>query len=381
MLSCDPELKRDVMTIGGTSQFPLTVFRGIDQWGEKFGYLLLDPMVGAIGAFSFRDGIATGGQVRSPICRIGNVEHNEQSFPLLIIHRKENTDSGGAGKYRGGNSASVAFIPHGTTHIIQDTESSGAAIPTAPGLAGGYPANTNYYLFKRNTDVLQRFARRRMPDDIREVEGEEELLQLRQIDIYQGPSDVYEVAFAAGAGYGDPLERDPEAVRKDVYLEDISLRAAREIFCVVLAGEDRELRVDVEGTAALRRAALTERLGREPRPYAGPRPALVRHISEYLSLVERDGSRWLACSHCGQPLGPERENYKLHCHQTNRPIQVANTLIGEPLRFIDDSVQFRQFYCPACGVLIENEVCRTQDSVLWDIELDASTKQDNVKGC
>src|SRR5258705_246966 len=90
MLSCDPELKKDVMTIGGTSQFPLTVFRGIDQWGEKFGYLLLDPMVGAIGAFSFRHGIATGGQVRSPICRIGNVEHNEQSFPLLMIHRKEN---------------------------------------------------------------------------------------------------------------------------------------------------------------------------------------------------------------------------------------------------------------------------------------------------
>ena len=133
MLSCDPELKRDVMTIGGTSQFPLTVFRGTDQWGEKFGYLLLDPMVGAIGAFSFRDGIATGGQVRSPICRIGNVEHNEQSFPLLVLYRKENTDSGGAGKFRGGNSAAVSFIPHGTTHITQDTESSGAAIPTAPG--------------------------------------------------------------------------------------------------------------------------------------------------------------------------------------------------------------------------------------------------------
>src|SRR2546426_653444 len=132
LLSCDPELKRDVMTIGGTSQFPLTVFRGIDQWGEKFGYLLLDPMVGAIGAFSFRDGIATGGQVRSPICRIGNVEHNEQSFPLLTLYRRENTDSGGAGKYRGGNSAITAFIPHGTREIEHETESSGAAIPTAP---------------------------------------------------------------------------------------------------------------------------------------------------------------------------------------------------------------------------------------------------------
>jgi N-methylhydantoinase B len=369
MLSCDPELKKDVMTIGGTSQFPLTVFRGVDQWGEKFGYLLLDPMVGAIGAFSFRDGIATGGQVRSPICRIGNVEHNEQSFPLLILHRKENTDSGGAGKYRGGNSASVAFIPHGTTHITQDTESSGAAIPTAPGLAGGYPANTNYYRFKRNSDVLQRFARRRIPDSIDEVEGQEELLQLRQIDIHQGPSDVYEVAFAAGAGYGDPLERDPEAVRKDVYLEDISPRAAREIFRVVLTGEGEDLRVDVEATAELRRRALVERLGREPRPYAGPKLRVVCQITEYLNLVEQEGGQWLACSRCGQPLGQASENYKLSCHRIDQRIQVANTLVGEPQRFIDDAVHFRQFCCAACGGVIENEIARASDPVLADIEL------------
>src|SRR5205809_1729260 len=370
LLSGDPELKRDAMCIGGTSQFPLTVFRGIDQWGEKFGYLLLDPMVGAIGAFSFRDGIATGGQVRSPICRIGNVEHNEQSFPLLILHRKENTDSGGAGKFRGGNSASVAFIPHGTTHITQDTESSGAAIPTAPGLAGGYPATTNYYQFKRSTDVLRLFARRRIPASIDEVQGQEELLQLRQIDIHQGPSDVYEVAFAAGAGYGDPLDRAPEAVREAGHLEDISPRAAREIFCVALVGEGEDLRVDTAATASLRHAALVERLGREPRPYAGPRLRVLRSITEYLDLVERDGSHWLACSRCGQPLGPAAENYKLHCHRIDRPIQAANTLIGEPQRFIDDAVQFRQFCCPACGGVIENEVCRGREPLLHDIELE-----------
>src|SRR5499426_652678 len=271
MLSCHPELRRDAMCIGGTSQFPLTCFRGIDQWGERFGYLLLDPMVGAIGAFSFRDGIATGGQVRSPICRIGNVEHNEQSFPLLILHRKENTDSGGAGKYRGGNSASVAFIPHGTTHITQDTESSGAAIPTAPGLAGGYPATTNYYQFKRNSDILQRHAQRRMIGDISEAHGRDELLQLRQIDIHQGPADVYEVAFAAGAGYGDPLERNPEAVRRDVENGDISPQTARSVFRVMLVGDDDNPAVDAAATAALRRQAITERLGREPRV------ASVRH--------------------------------------------------------------------------------------------------------
>ena len=202
MLACHPELKRDVMTIGGTSQFPLTCFRGIDQWGERYGYLLLDPMVGAIGAFSFRDGIATGGQVRSPICRIGNVEHNEQSFPLLVLYRKENTDSGGAGRYRGGNSAVVCFIPHGTRQIIQDTESSGAAIPTAPGLFGGYPACTNAYEFVRDSDIQQWFEQRRMPGDISELRGDPVTLQLRQLDIVQNPADVYAVAFAAGQAMG-----------------------------------------------------------------------------------------------------------------------------------------------------------------------------------
>jgi len=177
------------------------------------------------------------------------------------------------------------------------------------------------------------------------------------------------VAFAAGAGYGDPLERDPEAVRKDVYLEDISPRAAREIFKVALASEGEELRVDTAATAALRRQALTERLGREPRPYAGPRLSVLRQITEHLDLVDHDGARWLGCSRCGQPLGPASENYKDHCHRIDRPIQAASPLIGDPQRFIEDAVQFRQFCCPACGGLIENEVCRKSDAILHDIEL------------
>jgi N-methylhydantoinase B len=272
--------------------------------------------------------------------------------------------------YRGGNSAAVSFIPHGTTHITQDTESSGAAIPTAPGLAGGYPAATNYYRFTRNSDVLRRFADRRIPADFGEVQGDEELLQLRQMEIYQGPSDVYEVAFAAGAGYGDPLERDPEAVRRDVYLEDISAGAARDIFRVALTGEGESLRVDRAATAALRRQARTERLGHEPRPHGGPRLPVVRHVTESLDLVDRAGAGWLACSRCGQPLGPVGENYKLHCRRLDRPIQAASPLIGDPQRFIDDAIQFRQFCCPACGRLVENEVSRAQDPLVHDIALD-----------
>jgi N-methylhydantoinase B len=368
LLSGDPELRRDVMCIGGTSQFPLTCFRGIDQWGERFGYLLLDPMVGAIGAFSFRDGIATGGQVRSPICRIGNVEHNEQSFPILTLYRRENTDSGGAGKYRGGNSAITAFIPHGTGEIWHETESSGAAIPTAPGLFGGYPACTNAYDFRRDTDVLQRFRAGQMPGDIGELGGQEELLQLRQIDIRQGAADVYEVAFAAGAGYGDPIERDPEAVRADVENGDISPAAARDVFRVVLVGDEESPAVDHAATAALRHRAIVERLGREPRTAARRHP-VARHVTETLDLVSAAGRPHLACARCGGVLCRAGENYKAHALRIDRPIQAANPLIGDPRRFIDADVEFRQFYCPECGGLLENEVCRAHDPLLWDIQL------------
>ena len=77
------------MCIGGTSQWPATIFRGIDQWGEPYGYLLVDPIGGAIGAFATGDGISTGGQSRTPICKLPNVEHTEQTFPLLFLYRKE----------------------------------------------------------------------------------------------------------------------------------------------------------------------------------------------------------------------------------------------------------------------------------------------------
>src|SRR5262249_52602883 len=128
----------------------------------------------------------------------------------------------------------------------------------------------NAYEFKRDTDILEWFRARRLPGDISELGGRDELLQLRQTDIHQGPRDVYAVAFAAGAGYGDPIDRDPEAVRHDVEVGDISREAARDIFRVALVGEEPE--VDRAATAALRRQAVVDRLGREPAPPAARRP-------------------------------------------------------------------------------------------------------------
>ena len=65
-----------------------------------------------------------------------------------------------------------------------------------------------------------------------------------------GPSRI-RVRSSAGGGWGDPRERDPEAVLADVLDEIVSVEAAREVYGVALTADARA--VDMDATARLRR--------------------------------------------------------------------------------------------------------------------------------
>jgi N-methylhydantoinase B len=367
MIFADPEMRKDVMCIGGTSQWPATIFRGIDQWGERYGYLLVDPIGGAIGAFSTQDGISTGGQSRTPICKLPNIEHTEQSFPLLFLYRKEVPDSGGAGRFRGGLSAESCFIPHNTDKVVQDTLSSGNAIPTSTGMMGGYPGATNGYRFVRNTDILERLARRAMVDDIAEIPGETVTLGLRQENFEQHPPDVYAVVWTAAGGFGDPMERDPALVFEDWQNGAVTLRAAREIYGVVI--DEKAGALDGKATIFLREAkrrARTERRSAMPRALKGP---IALRITDNL-LIRLDGrTPHHCCARCDADLGPASDNYKDHCLREDNSVTHATPLAGDPHRYIDAEPVFRQFFCPGCGGLIENEMALASDPVLRDIAI------------
>jgi len=366
MIHTDAELRGDIMCIGGTSQWPATIFRGLDQWGERYGYILIDPIGGAIGAFATGDGISTGGQSRTPICKLPNVEHTEQTFPLLFLYRKEVVDSGGAGRWRGGLSAESCFIPHRTDVITQDTLSSGNAIPTSPGLMGGYPGATNGYKFKRGTDIRERFASPEIPTDIAELRGTDVTLGLRQENFAQEPHDVYAVVWSAAGGFGDPLERDPGRVREDVVENRcVSFAAAREIYGVVIADDGA---VDTEATRALRarRREANRKKGGSVARLGG---SILSRLTDSLELRGEEDGVHIACSRCKADLGSVQANYKEGCVRRDADIRTANPHIGDYRRYIDDRPVFRQFFCPGCGGLIENEVARESDPVLHDIEL------------
>ncbi len=391
MIYCDPMMREDIMCIGGTSQWPATIFRGQDQWGEAYGYLLVDPIGGAIGAFATGDGISTGGQSRTPICKLPNIEHTEQSFPLLFLYRKEVTDSGGAGLHRGGLSAESCFIPHRTPQITHDTLSSGNAMPTSTGMMGGYPATVNVYKYKADSDIADRFGRAEMPGDMAEIHGESRTLALRQQNFLQKPDDVYAVIWSAGGGFGDPIERDPERVRDDVFEQAaVSKQAAKVIYGVIFKADES---VDETRTARLRASIRQKRMAYPGASFDGrkaPELAALEPITENLALyrldqpggnrrikasdrknmprLPKDSMRW-CCRGCRADLGFMRENYKLACKQHDAPIQSANPNIGDWRRYIDDEPVFRQFFCPGCGRLIENEIARRSDGLLHDIEL------------
>ena len=84
------------------------------------------------------------------------------------------------------------------------------------------------------------------------------------------PAKVTGIPFAAGefiefrepnaAGYGDPLEREPEQVREDLLDDFTTFELARDAYGVVFANE-RTLEIDVAATEALRATLRSSRRG------------------------------------------------------------------------------------------------------------------------
>jgi N-methylhydantoinase B len=231
---------------------------------------------------------------------------------------------------------------------------------------GGYPSATNAYTFVKNSDIDERIKTGAMPDDAGDLVGEEVTLQLREQNFEQHANDVYAVRWTGGGGFGDPFDRDPDDIQHDLDDYSISPAAAHEIYGAVL---DSSGRVDGEATAAHRARVRSARIngGDHDREVREGQP--VHEVSTSLQVRRDPAGRYWACAKCATDLGGWDQPYKNGCLLEERPVSASNPLIGEPQRFIDDPVVFRQFFCPGCGTLIENEIAVTHDPILNDISL------------
>ena len=367
LIYADAEMRKDIMCIGGTSQFPTCLFQGIDQYGNGYGYGLIDPIGGAIGAFSTGDGINSGGQSRTPICKLPNIEHTEHNFPMLFLYRKEVIDSGGPGKWRGGQSAESCWVPHNTEAMRLELIMSGAAIPTSTGMMGGYPAIGNGHQFKYNTDVQERFRRSNLVTDITELTGDNKHLELREPGFMQTTDDVYTVWWTGAGGFGDPLHRSIENIQADLDNFAISEKAAYSSYGAII---NKQGLVDTEKTKVHRQNLLQVRLDRLPKKEVATRKGkVILELTYSIDIRQDKKGAYHACKCCGGYLAVMEANYKTGCLVDIQPVQKIVPKILDANGLIDHTVEFRLFLCPTCGAQIDNEVGLDDLPYLRDIEI------------
>jgi N-methylhydantoinase B len=362
--SSDERLKEEVMSCMGVLGYPVNAISGQDQRGNPYVSFLNDPVGAALAALPWRDGQDTGGWPWDLQSTIPNVEDNELFYPLIYVWRREVPNSGGAGKFRGGNGCEGAVLSHKTDRINWVTVGAEVAVP-GPGLFGGYPTSTNTYRLIKGADVHGYMERTgSLPSDPEELGGETDWVSAKSFDRFTERDDLWIFSWAGAGGYGDPVERDPEMTLEDVRLGRVTADWARDAYGVVLAGEGDALAVDGPATEARRAEIVAARLA-EGRPWEDDDSGDVTPpdgvVSEYVDV--RDG-RFV---HGDVDLGPAAGNYKARALIRDRPLHDGNPNLLDPALFTDHDVQFREVICPETGRLLQTEITVDGAPPQWDL--------------
>ena len=212
----------------GTS--PSLVFSGNDEHGRYFQFVEL--LFGGLPARHRGDGL--DGHSWWPLFRTTPAEYAESYYPVRIASYVPAKDTGGAGLHRGGTGIEKTYVFTGPgTFTVNDDR---ATIPPW-GINGGRHGGVS-------TKTL--------------IRGSGEIVQLAsKIDQVAVAADDRLVFRTAGAGgWGDPLDRDPQLVLRDVLRDLVSSEVALSDYGVVLDGNA----VD-EGATESERARLRDARG------------------------------------------------------------------------------------------------------------------------
>jgi N-methylhydantoinase B len=219
----------DFLCAAGFSDSPHFMYSGYDSKGEW--YQLYQITFGGIPGKPFGDG-PDGHSLWPSFTNVPN-EFLESYFPLRIETYETIADSGGAGKFRGGNGLRIGyrFLEPGEISIHDDRWL------TYPwGVNGGTPG-------ERSKKTLVR------------GDGTQELLPAKVDRIKVEAGDLLLSDTWGGGGCGDPLERDAALVQFDVEAGLVTRAAARR-YGVVLNDDDS---IDENATTALRKRMASER--------------------------------------------------------------------------------------------------------------------------
>ena len=322
-----------------------------NQHGEPFGNQLIDAQIGGGGATALVDGLDQAGCFVSPKPHIANIESNEIHGPMLFLYRSYFSDTGGDGAHRGGRAAGTAWTPHGVERLRSSLTSHGVEVPVSFGQFGGWPGVCSAAMIVHGTQVRDKWEEGRLPlelkdvgspIDLDELGGDVQVLEAKQDELPILPGDVVQYTWQGGGGYGDPLERVPDLVVRDVELGIISAERAESVYGVV-AGEP------IAESTARRDAMRRARLARAQAPsgnggsMAENGQVLASFGSGLAICRDSSGAMRFACD-CGHEFGGSADNWKERAARhalgpDERPTSIR----------VHATLELAEYLCPSCG--------------------------------
>ncbi len=233
--------------------------------GERWALSTFEISCQGLGASAVRDGLNNGYAMWNPEADMGDVETWELfqgGVPYLSRRRKPNT--AGFGKYRGGCAfegvALVAFSREVDFFGARD----GLCFHGTGGMHGGYPNATGYRLYAKNTNMAE-IIKNELPYPLGDWDpsnGEFEkylkadITRKAHCSIYPVTFENYDVWYhtqSGGPGYGDPLERNLEFIKKDLDDEIYTSDLVDKVYGVKAKYDNRKKEWTIDKEASLRR--------------------------------------------------------------------------------------------------------------------------------
>ncbi len=211
----------EFLNAAGFSSSPHLFYSGTDKTGQWFQ--LFQIGFGGIPGRPMGDG-PDGHSLWPNFTNVPN-EFLERYFPLSIERYETVPDSGGAGLHRGGNGIRMTyrFLEPGQIAIHDDRW----FVPPW-GVNGGEPG-------ARARKILRR------------IDGSETIVGNKVEDVQVAAGDELDFITWGGGGWGDPFDRDPALVAREIEQGLVTVDGARRYGVVIAAGT-----VDAAATARLR---------------------------------------------------------------------------------------------------------------------------------
>ena len=246
--------------------FGVPIFGGVNQWGEPIADITPEINSTGAGGRPDMDGVDGAGSYFATMSDCSDVETTESDRPFLYLFRNYFKNSYGHGKFRGGAGIGFGLMMHHVPAVGMGCFGYGSKFPSTMGIFGGYATPPVFIQMVRESNMKSLMAQssssihstlEQLYEGTNPEEGKRSYDHVTmKIQPFLNGETFY-VPVGGGAGYGDALERDPEAVIEDLRNRVITDWAARNIYKI--AYDEKTLRLFPEETTELREKAREER--------------------------------------------------------------------------------------------------------------------------